>query len=204
MRGKRIFIRKLANVLAKASLIVGMFVLTACSVSKEEEDAVLYVEPEKVVAGLEWNMTSKEVQGILETRENYSLMPKDKQDSNFVDLYYEITDYQGIDGVNGYLILSFEEDKLYRGTYMFNDSGDVYTSGELIDQLAKSTHKCYKDSSEKTGKGSVGTVWNYNNYYRGNDSLIQMTGWVPAELSIEFMDVNNPYTRLLIEEYELD
>lgn len=197
-------ITKLRNVLAGAVLAVGVIALTACSPSKEEEEAVLPLEVEKIVAGLEWNMTSEEVQGILETRENYSFMPKDKPDSDFVDLYYEITDYQGIKGINGYLILSFEEDKLYRGTYKFNDSGSVYTSSELIEQLAKSFHKSYKDSSEKTGKGSLGTVWNYNNYYRGSDSLIQMIGWVPAELSIEFMDVNNPYAQMLIEEYNLD
>ena len=154
--------------------------------------------------GLEWNMTKSEVRNILAEQENCSIV--DTTSSN--TLAYSINDFQGIEGANAFLFMSFSEGKLVGGSYVFSsDEGGKIdaTSSEMIEELKKAFRKSYKDSSEAACELPGGDgIFNISVFYKGSDSFIHIYGWLPTSLTISFENVDSWYSQNLLKELDMD
>jgi len=199
-------VRKQVGSIVGVVLALGVSVLAACSskVPKEEGSDRFTVEAETVVADLEWGMTKAEVESVLATKENYALVPE-------IDAFvcYSVVDYQGIAGASGFLVLTFSDAGLLtEGIYYFDvTKGEKVpaTSKGVMEDLNKAFRKTYQDSSEAMCEDPIGAeVWSQSLYYKGEESLVHIYGWMPTKLCISFMDVDAPFSVGLMQELNLD
>ena len=198
--------RKYVISVAAILMAIGVGMCAACSSNApEEKGSELYtVESEEVIAGLEWGMTLEEAQQALENKENYTYIPEIE-----TFICYDVSNYQGIEGANGLMILYFtEENVLESGVYKFDIEGGGYSqaiSQDINVELNKAFRKSYKETSDKMYYNPEGDgTWTEYLYYKTEESLISINEMMPNQFVVKYRDVSRPMSQAIIEELSLN
>ncbi len=189
-----------------AILAFGVSVCAACSsnIPNEKGSELFSVESEEVMAGLEWGMTVEEVKSALEGNENYSFIPEIE-----TFMCYDVSNYQGIEGANGLMILYFTDtNTLSSGVYKFDVEGGGYSqaiSPDLNVELNKAFRKSYKDASDKMYYNAEGDgTWSAVMYYKTDSSLTSIYENMPGQFVVKYRDINQSMSQSIIEELSLN
>ena len=198
--------RKYVISVAAILMAIGVGMCAACSSNApEEKGSELYtVESEEVIAGLEWGMTLEKAQQALENKENYTYIPEIE-----TFICYDVSNYQGIEGANGLMILYFtEENVLESGVYKFDIEGGGYSqaiSQDINVELNKAFRKSYKETSDKMYYNPEGDgTWTEYLYYKTEESLISINEMMPNQFVVKYRDVSRPMSQAIIEELSLN
>ena len=164
---------------------------------EEPGSELVTIQAEKVMMGLDWGMTVEEVKNAMSGHENCYLI------KDGYDLFYWIMDFQGIEGANASLGIFFDEGELSDGGYLFSsaEKGGKATSSELIVELNKAFRKSYQESSEAAAETpGLGVIYNQMLYYKGSDSFIQISSYLPEKMYISFEPVDSNTAQGMMEE----
>ena len=165
---------------------------------EEPGSELVTIQAEKVMMGLDWGMTVEEVKNAMSGHENCYLI-----DDGYALLYW-IKDFQGIEGANAILSFWFYEGELSDGGYDFSSAEgrkEYATSPELIAELNKAFRKSYQESSEAAAETpGLGVIFNQMLYYKGSDSFIQISSYLPEKMYISFEPVDSNTAQGMMEE----
>jgi len=127
-KGKKIFLGILGGILAVGVIVWLIWFIQYINLPK--------MEISETLLGLEWGMSKEEAKAIMDKHPEYSFYQEDNL------LRYRVSDYQGIKGLSGQLVLWFYEDELVKIIYGFESvtTGGMSTSS-AIDLANKSSKK---------------------------------------------------------------
>lgn len=188
-----------------AAVVLAIVAVAAFVVIREKS---MPIKEEKVIANLEWGMTSQEAK-LAMARKKYTEFEYYELGQISV-LLYQIRDYQEVEGANCEVMLLFDEDKLNSGTYSFRmesdyfeaEPGKYYSSKEMLDKLQVMFAKRYESSciesiSEEHHEERLPTDPDYARYFVGEASLVFVSR-SPERLDVRFEDSSSQEMKALI------
>lgn len=136
--------KKVIIIVASAILVVGIAVAAVFLMMPKGKE--LGFGAETVPCGLAWGMTTEEVCAALDAA-GYSKFQVSAVGTTRI---YKVTDYQGISGANGKIMLFFSEaGELQSATYQFccdMDAKGPLVTQAMLDDLEFSFHKVYANN----------------------------------------------------------
>lgn len=130
---------------------------------------------------ISWGTSLKDIKSMVDEDDNVSV----REDDNIINVH--ITDYEGMQGIDGIVSYKFENEKLNKITVlMLNGSDSKYTDSELIDVYIEKLNKLYGEAEPTLSDYTDGILaWNWES----KKSKITLSRVIETLVVLDYEDI---------------